>query len=86
MNLKNSIKNNYNLNELGIKTTSQKDLTIIDNIQWNSPAKKAGLQSGDIINEIKIEKFKATKKRNSLSNINRNFLILSFLHYRRKDT
>ncbi len=83
---KNSIKNNYNLNELGIKTTSQKDLTIIDNIQWNSPAKKAGLQSGDIINEIKIENLKRPKKEIVYPISIVIFLILSFLHYRRKDT
>ena len=51
---KNSIKDSYTLSELGIETTTQKNLTVIDKIKWNSPAKKAGLESEDIINEIKI--------------------------------
>ncbi len=82
---KNSIKDSYTLSELGIETTTQKNLTVIDKIKWNSPAKKAGLESEDIINEIKIENLERPKKEIVYPISLGIFIILSFLHYRRKD-
>ena len=82
---KNSIKDSYTLSELGIETTTQKNLTVIGKIKWNSPAKKAGLESEDIINEIKIENLERPKKEIVYPISLGIFIILSFLHYRRKD-
>ena len=52
---KNEIKNNFSIEEFGINVATQDNQIIIDTLKWNGEAKKKGLETGDIINEIRIE-------------------------------
>ena len=52
---KNEIENNFSIEEFGINVATQDDQIIIDTLKWNGEAKKKGLETGDIINEIRIE-------------------------------
>ena len=52
----NSFKKKYTLQDFGLNVVTDKNkLVIVDTIQWNGLAKKAGFQQGDIISEFKIE-------------------------------
>jgi TRAP transporter 4TM/12TM fusion protein len=52
---KNEIENNFSFEEFGINVATQDNQIIIDTLKWNGQAKKKGLETGDIINEIRIE-------------------------------
>ena len=56
---------------------------VIDTLTWNSAAKKMGIETGDIINEIKIENLNRPKKEIVYPISILLFLILSFFHIRR---
>ena len=52
----NSFEKKYTLQDFGLNIVTDKNkLVIVDTIQWNGLAKKAGFQQGDIISEFKIE-------------------------------
>jgi len=52
----NSFEKKYTLQDFGLNVVTDKNkLVIVDTIQWNGLAKKAGFQQGDIISEFKIE-------------------------------
>ena len=51
---KNEIENNFSFEEFGINVATQDNQIIIDTLKWNGEAKKKGLETGDIINEIRI--------------------------------
>ena len=52
---KNEIENNFSFEEFGINVATQDNQIIIDTLKWNGEAKKKGMETGDIINEIRIE-------------------------------
>ena len=52
---KNEIESNFSIEEFGINVATQDNQIIIDTLKWNGEAKKKGLETGDIINEIRIE-------------------------------
>jgi len=52
---KNEIENNFSIEEFGMNVATQDNQIIIDTLKWNGEAKKKGLETGDIINEIRIE-------------------------------
>ncbi|MDB3872813.1 TRAP transporter permease [Pelagibacteraceae bacterium] len=52
---KNEIENNFSIEEFGVNVATQDNQIIIDTLKWNGEAKKKGLETGDIINEIRIE-------------------------------
>ena len=56
---------------------------VIDTLTWNGAAKKMGIETGDIINEIKIENLNRPKKEIVYPISILLFLILSFFHIRR---
>jgi TRAP transporter 4TM/12TM fusion protein len=52
----NSFEKKYTLQDFGLNVVTDKNkLVIVNTIQWNGLAKKAGFQQGDIISEFKIE-------------------------------
>ena len=56
---------------------------VIDTLTWISAAKKMCIETGDIINEIKIENLNRPKKEIVYPISILLFLILSFFHIRR---
>jgi hypothetical protein len=52
---KNIFEEEYNLEDYGINLVKEKNKIIVDNLKWNSQAKKSGFEMGDYISEFKIE-------------------------------
>tara|TARA_B100001123_G_C15312180_1_gene1024808 strand:- start:649 stop:3006 length:2358 start_codon:yes stop_codon:yes gene_type:complete len=52
---KGSYDRNYSLEDYGITIINEEGRMTIDTIQWNSLAKKSGIEIGDVISEFKIE-------------------------------
>ena len=80
---KNEYDKNYSLEDVGINLASKNSQLIIDTLKWNGEAKKMGIETGDIINEIKIENLNRPKKEIVYPIAIMLFLILSFFHIRR---
>ena len=80
---KNEYDKNYSLEDVGINLASKNSQLIIDTLKWNGEAKKMGIETGDIINEIKIENLNRPKKEIVYPISIMLFLILSFFHIRR---
>ena len=59
---KNSFDENFSLDDYGMSLVVEDNKTIIDTLKWNGIAKKSGLDTGDIINEFKIENQNRPKK------------------------
>ena len=60
---KNTFNNQYSLEEYGIDLVSEENKIIVDTIEWNGYAKKAGMEMGDYITEFKIENSKRPDKK-----------------------
>ena len=52
---KNTFEDKFNVSEYGISLLKENDKVIVDNVKWNSLAKKSGLEYGDYITEFKTE-------------------------------
>ena len=60
---KNSFNKNYLLKEYGINLIDQEGRITIDTLEWNSLAKKSGIETGDVISEFKIENLDRPNKK-----------------------
>ncbi len=81
---KESFKQSYNLSEYGINLVNQNDKLTVDSIQWESLAKKHGLETGDVITEFKIENLNRPNKAIVYPFSFLLFLIFGYNNYRRK--
>jgi TRAP transporter 4TM/12TM fusion protein len=52
---KGSFKENFNLENYGLKLTEEENNLMVKNLDWKGLAKKSGIESGDIISNFKIE-------------------------------
>ena len=82
---KNSFKENYDLEKLGISVISKNDEVIIDNLKWNGLAKKTGLSIDDQITEFKVENQNRPNKAIVDPFAFLVFSIFGYLNYRRKN-
>ena len=82
---KNSFKENYDLEKLGISVISKNDEVIIDNLKWNGLAKKTGLSIDDQITEFKVENQNRPNKAIVYPFAFLVFSIFGYLNYRRKN-
>jgi len=60
---KNTFENQFNLEEYGISLTKENNNIIVDTLKWNGQAKKAGLELGDYISELKTENLNRPDKK-----------------------
>ena len=81
---KESFKQSYKLSEYGINLVNQNDKLTVDSIQWESLAKKHGLETGDVITEFKIENLNRPNKAIVYPFSFLLFLIFGYNNYRRK--
>ena len=81
---KESFKQSYKLSEYGINLVNQNDKLTVDSIQWDSLAKKHGLETGDVITEFKIENLNRPNKAIVYPFSFLLFLIFGYNNYRRK--
>jgi TRAP transporter 4TM/12TM fusion protein len=59
---KNTFEKEFKFEDYGIKLVNENSKTIIDNLQWNSLAKKNGFELGDYITELKVENINRPNK------------------------
>ena len=52
---KDSFKKNFNLEDYGINLINKNDKLSVASVKWDSLAKKQGIESGDVITELKVE-------------------------------
>ena len=52
---KDSFNENYSLEDYGVNLVDKEGRMTIETLQWNSLAKKSGIETGDVISEFKIE-------------------------------
>ncbi len=52
---KNSFDKKFTLNEYGVSLTNIEETLVVDTLKWNGLAKKSGMQTDDIISELKVE-------------------------------
>ena len=81
---KNTYEQTYTIENYGINLIKKDDKIIIDTLKWNGLAKKAGLETDDIITDIKIENINRPNK-----NIVYPFALIflgmfAFLNYRKQ--
>ena len=82
---KNSFEKNYSLEEYGISLIDKKNKIIVDNLKWNSLAKKSGIELDDYISELKVENLERPSKYFVYPIAIILFLIFGYLNYRRKE-
>ena len=81
---KNSFKEDYNLEKLGISVVTKEGKIIVDNLKWNGLAKKTGLSVDDQITEFKVENLNRPNKAIIYPFALAVFFIFGYLNYRRK--
>ena len=52
---KNTFEEEYSIEDYGITLIQQNNKILVDNLKWNSEAKKSGFEIGDYISDFKIE-------------------------------
>ena len=59
---KDNFKENYSLEDYGINLVDKEGRMTIDTLKWNGLAKKSGVETGDVISELKIENLEQPNK------------------------
>ena len=74
----------YNLEDYGINLVDKEGRLTVDTLKWNGLAKKAGVETGDVINEFKIENLDRPNKAIIYPFSFLLILIFGYNNYRRK--
>jgi len=82
---KNSFSKNYSLRDFGINLMDKEGRMTIDSLEWNGIAKKSGIETGDVISELKIENLDRPNKAIVYPFAIFLLLIFGYLNYRRKE-
>jgi len=82
---KNTFESKFNLDEYGISLIKGEKRIVVDNLKWNSKAKKSGFKTGDYISEFKIENLNRPNKRIIYPLAILLLIIFGYLNYRRKE-
>tara|TARA_B100001093_G_scaffold518972_1_gene605825 strand:+ start:406 stop:2760 length:2355 start_codon:yes stop_codon:yes gene_type:complete len=81
---KNSFENNFDLEDYGINLVNKDGRITVDQLKWNGPAKKDGVETGDVISNFKIENLDRPDKAIIYPFSLLFLLIFGYLNYRRK--
>jgi len=82
---KNTFESKFNLDEYGVSLIKEEKRIVVDNLKWNSKAKKSGFKTGDYISEFKIENLDRPNKRIIYPLAILLLIIFGYLNYRRKN-
>ena len=82
---KNTFKSKFNLDEYGISLIKEEKRIVVDNLKWNSKAKKSGFKTDDYISEFKIENLDRPNKKIIYPLAILLLIIFGHLNYRRKE-
>ena len=83
---KNTFESKFNLDEYGVSLIKEEKRIVVDNLKWNSKAKKSGFRTGDYISEFKIENLDRPNKEIIYPLAILLLIIFGYLNYRRKPT
>jgi len=83
---KNTFESKFNLDEYGVSLIKEEKRIVVDNLKWNSKAKKSGFKTGDYISEFKIENLDRPNKEIIYPLAILLLIIFGYLNYRRKPT
>ena len=59
---KDSFNENYSLRDYGVNLADKEGRMTVDMLEWNGLAKKSGIETGDVISELKIENLNRPNK------------------------
>jgi hypothetical protein len=82
---KNTFEKEYTLENYGIGLIKEEMRVVVDTLKWNGLAKKNGFQTGDIINQFKIENLDRPSKAIVYPFAFGLLFIFGFFNYRRKN-
>jgi len=82
---KRSFENNFDLEDYGINLINKDGRITIDTLKWNGLAKKAGIETGDVISNFKIENLNRPNKAIIYPFALSIFFVFGYLNYRRKE-
>ncbi len=82
---KNSFDKDYSLEEAGVMIKDIDSRITVDNLKWNSVAKKLGVETGDVISEFKIENLDRPNKATIYPFSLLILLLFGYLNYKRKN-
>ena len=82
---KNSFDKDYSLEEAGVMIKDIDSRITVDNLKWNSAAKKLGVETGDVISEFKIENLDRPNKAIIYPFSLLVLLLFGYLNYKRKN-
>jgi len=82
---KNTFESKFNLDEYGVSLIKEEKRIVVDNLKWNSKAKKSGFRTGDYISEFKIENLDRPNKEIIYPLAILLLIIFGYLNYRRKE-
>ena len=76
---------NFNLEDYGINLINEDGRITVDTLKWNGLAKKNGIETGDVINNFKIENLNRPNKAVIYPFALSVLFIFGYLNYRRKE-
>ncbi len=82
---KSSFEENYSLEDYGVNLVDKEGRITIDTLKWNGLAKKSGVETGDVISELKIENLNRPNKAIVYPFTLSILFIFGYLNYRRKE-
>jgi hypothetical protein len=82
---KNTFESKFNLDEYGVSLIKEEKRIVVDNLKWNSKAKKSGFKTGDYISEFKIENLDRPNKKIIYPLAILLLILFGYLNYRRKE-
>ena len=82
---KGSFEENYSLKDYGVNLVDKEGRITIDTLKWNGLAKKSGVETGDVISELKIENLNRPNKAMVYPFALSILFIFGYLNYRRKE-
>ena len=82
---KSSFEENYSLKDYGVNLVDKEGRITIDTLKWNGLAKKSGVETGDVISELRIENLNRPNKTIVYPFALSILFIFGYLNYRRKE-
>ncbi len=83
---KDSFKKNFSLEDYGINLINKNDKLSVASVKWDSLAKKQGIESGDVITELKVENLNRPNQALVYPFALIFLLVFGYLNYRSKSS
>ena len=81
---KGSFENDFNLEMYGINLTNEENMVVVKKLNWKGLAKKSGIETGDIISNLKVENLERPDKTIVYPFALLMLIIFGYSNYKRK--